>query len=96
MLAAGMDGIDQEMTPPAPLNNVNVYDLGWDERKDMGISALPGSLREALDELDSDEVVKNSLGKEIYEIFTRAKWSEWDEYRTRVMDWEVAHYLETI
>ncbi|MCJ7831680.1 MAG: hypothetical protein MUP86_04090 [Dehalococcoidia bacterium] len=35
-----------------------------------------------------------ALGPEIYETFVRAKQAEWDEYRTRVMDWEVEHYLE--
>jgi glutamine synthetase len=90
------DGIDNPLTPPAPLNNVNVYDLNCDERKQMGINDLPGSLREALNELDNDEVVKGALGSDIYDIFTRAKWEEWNEYRTRVMDWEVAKYLETI
>ncbi|NPV75900.1 MAG: glutamine synthetase [Anaerolineae bacterium] len=96
MLAAALDGIDRQLTPPAPLNNVNVYDLDAEERKQMGITDLPGSLREALNELENDEVVKNALGKDIYEIFTRAKWEEWNEYRTRVMDWEVEQYLETI
>jgi glutamine synthetase len=95
MLAAGLDGIDTELTPPAPLNNVNLYELNKDERTKMGVGELPGSLAEALTELDKNEVLKTSLGSTIYEAFTRAKWSEWDEFRTSVSDWEVERYLET-
>ncbi|MCC6148447.1 MAG: type I glutamate--ammonia ligase [Anaerolineaceae bacterium] len=96
MLAAALDGIDRQLTPPSPLNNVNIYELSKKERRQMGIFDLPGSLREALMELEQDEVIKGAIGKDIYEIFIRAKWEEWDEYRIQVMDWELEKYLETI
>jgi glutamine synthetase len=56
---------------------------------------LPGSLADALNELDKDTVLKDALGPVIYEAFTRAKWEEWDEYRIRVTDYEIERYLET-
>jgi len=43
MLAAGLDGVDNHMDCPEPLNNLNVYQLSEDERKEMGIDMLPGS-----------------------------------------------------
>lgn len=95
MLAAGLDGIDNELTPPTPLNNVNLYELNKAERAKMGVGELPGSLAEALTELDKSKVLKTSLGATIYEAFTRAKWEEWDAFRTSVSDWEVERYLET-
>ena len=95
MLAAGLDGMEKEMTPPAPLNNVNLYELNKAERTEMGVGELPGSLAEALTELDKNEVLKTSLGATIYEAFTRAKWEEWDDYRLHVTDYEVKRYLET-
>jgi glutamine synthetase len=95
MLAAALDGIDNNMNPPTPLNNVNLYELNKAERTKMGVGELPGSLAEALTELDKDETLKTSLGSTIYEAFTRAKWAEWDEFRTSVSDWEVERYLET-
>ena len=55
---------------------------------------LPGSLAEALEDLDKDQVIKDALGEIIYSAFTRAKWAEWEEYITRVTDWEVERYLE--
>jgi glutamine synthetase len=95
MLAAALDGIDKNMTPPAALNNVNLYHLGPEDRKKLGVTELPGSLAEALNELDRDEVLKSALGAVTYEAFTRAKWAEWDEFRLRVTDIEVERYLES-
>lgn len=95
MLAAALDGIEHKLTPPDPLNNVNVYELTREERKALNIVELPASLREALMELENDEVIKRALGESLYEAFIRAKWSEWDNYRLDVTDWELMRYLET-
>jgi len=95
MLAAAMDGIDKQMTPPKALNNINLYHLEPQERRKLGVNELPGSLAEALGELERDEVVKSALGQVTYDAFTRAKWAEWDEYRLRVTDYEIERYLET-
>ena len=95
ILAAALDGIDNKLTPPAPLNNINLYHLEKEEREKMGVKELPGSLAEALTELSKDEVVKSALGATTYEAFSRAKWEEWDEFRLRVSDYEIERYLET-
>jgi len=95
MLSAGLDGIEQDIPCPPPVNDLNIYEMSESELAEHGIAQLPGSLGEALDELDRDPILKQTLGPYIYEAFVRAKRSEWDEYCTRVMDWEVAYYLET-
>ncbi len=94
MLAAALDGIDGELPCPEPLNNVNVYHLTAEERQAMGIEELPGSLAEALRELQNDVVLQDALGPVVYEAFYRAKWAEVEEYRMRVTDWELERYLE--
>jgi glutamine synthetase len=94
MLAAALDGIDKKMAPPKPLNNVNLYHLSKEERTKMGVGELPGSLAEALTELAGDEILKAALGPAVVEAFERAKWAEWDEYRTAVTDYEIEKYLE--
>ncbi len=94
MLAAALDGVDKKMTPPAPLNNVNLYHLNAEERAQMGVGELPGSLAEALSELSKDEVLKAALGAVTYEAFHRAKMEEWDQFRIHVTDYEVERYLE--
>ena len=95
MLAAALDGIDNKMEAPKPLNNINLYHLDKEERAKLGVKELPGSLAEALGELDKDEVIKSALGATTYEAFARAKWEEWDDFRLRVTDYEVERYLET-
>jgi len=95
MLAAALDGIDNNLTPAKPLNNVNLYHLDAKERNKLGVGELPGSLAEALTELDKDKVLVDALGPIAYEAFSRAKWEEWDQYRIHVTDYEIERYLET-
>ncbi|HEY9153209.1 MAG TPA: glutamine synthetase, partial [Anaerolineales bacterium] len=95
MLAAALDGIEKKMEAPKPLNNINLYHLDAKERKKLGVKELPGSLAEALGELEKDEVVKAALGEETYEAFVSAKRQEWDDYRLSVSDYEIERYLET-
>lgn len=92
MLAAGLDGIRNRIAPP-PSCDFNLYELSAAERKAKGIECLPGSLREAVDYLLGDEVVKNALGDHILKCFTEAKQQEYDEFRTCVTPWEIEHYL---
>ena len=94
MLAAALDGIDNHLPCPEPLNNVNVYHLTAEERAAMNVAELPGSLAEALRELDNDQVLKDVLGPVVLEAFQRAKWAEIEESRMKVTDWEVERYLE--
>lgn len=95
MLAAALDGIDNNLPCPKPLTNVNVYSLTEEDRLAMGIAELPGSLADSLRELEADQVLQEALGSMIYETFTRAKWAEVEDYRMSVTDWEVERYLET-
>ncbi|HET7010677.1 MAG TPA: glutamine synthetase family protein [Anaerolineales bacterium] len=94
MLAAGLDGIERGLKPPAPLNNVNLYELAPGDLEAYGVRQLPGSLLEALGELEHDAVLRSALGEEGYEAFVRAKYAEWESFRTRVTDWEIETYLE--
>lgn len=95
MLAAALDGIDRQLAAPKPLNNINVYHLTSEERAALNVAELPGSLAEALRELEKSEVIKTALGVSIYEAFSRAKWAEVEESRMKVTDWELERYLET-
>ncbi|HHY98424.1 MAG TPA: type I glutamate--ammonia ligase [Firmicutes bacterium] len=92
MLKAGLDGIKNKILPPEPVNK-NIYALSPAERKEMGIDSLPGSLAEALEELQKDEVIMSALGPHISQRFIEAKQLEWDIYRTQVHKWEIDQYL---
>jgi glutamine synthetase len=94
MLAAALDGIERGLEAPKPLNNINLYHLDAKERRKLGVKELPGSLAEALTELEKDTLLTSALGDVTCEAFMRAKWEEWDEYRLRVSDYEIERYLE--
>ncbi|MBM3318082.1 MAG: type I glutamate--ammonia ligase [Candidatus Eisenbacteria bacterium] len=95
MLAAGLDGIERRLAPPEPVEE-DVYHFDARRLEEMGIASLPGTLAEALDALEKDEVVRSALGDLAYQAFARAKRAEWDEYRIQVSDWELERYLETL
>ena len=92
MLRTGLEGIRQKLMPPPPVEE-NVYDFSDEKLKEMSIASLPGSLMEALGELERDELLRETLGEQTYEAFVRAKKSEWDRYRTQVSQWEIDEYL---
>ncbi len=94
MLAAGLDGIERDLTPPSPVNE-DVYDFNERDLRERAIGTLPGTLAEALDELEQDEVIQEAMGPVITKALLRARRAEWDEYRIQVTPWELERYLET-
>ncbi len=93
ILEACLDGIENKIEPPAPVES-NIYQLTTKERKKQKIDALPGSLEEALDLMEKTPVAQSALGDHIYSEFTCAKAKEWDSFRTFVSQWELDAYLE--
>jgi glutamine synthetase len=91
--AAGLDGIDRKLDPGEPMN-VNMYELSPQEIRDRKIGVLPQSLKEAVDALEADEVVKQGIGNELAQEFITLKRMEWVEYSRHVSDWECKRYLE--
>ena len=63
------------------------------ERKKMGIQELPGSLHEAIVEVEKSAVVKKALGDHIFNKFLENKKIEWDAFRMHVSDYEIDRYL---
>ena len=92
MLAAGLDGIEKDMTPPPPIDE-NIYRMDDEKKKKHGIVSLPGSLKEALEEAKRSELVREVLGEHIFEKFVEAKEKEWKEYSTVVTEWEREKYF---
>ncbi|AOY77619.1 type I glutamate--ammonia ligase [Clostridium formicaceticum] len=92
VLKAGLDGIKNEIEPPAPVCS-NVYHMSDEEMKEKGIEGLPTNLYEAIQELSKDEVLKEALGAHIFEKFSDAALLEWSEYSRYVSQWELDRYL---
>lgn len=94
MLQSGLDGIERGLTAPDPVRE-NIYEFDETTREEYGIDTLPPNLGQAIDALESDEVVLDALGDHIAEKFIEAKRAEFDEYRASVSEWEIDQYLET-
>jgi glutamine synthetase len=88
-LCAGLDGIRRKL----PLPDAAEEDLYRVDPRAHQFATLPGSLEEALHELQRDEVIIDALGPQITERFVEAKTQEWESYRTFVSRWELDRYL---
>ncbi len=93
ILKAGLDGIKNKITPPKPVNRINIYELSDKEKEELNIGVLPSTLQEAINELKKDDVILSALGPHIAQKYIEAKEKEWDSYRTAVTDWEIKNAL---
>jgi len=94
MLRAGLDGIEHQVDPGPPINK-DIFRMSHRERRHLRIDDLPRDLSEALDALEKDDLVRETLGEHIFSNFTEAKRSEWFEYSRHVSPWETDRYLKT-
>jgi glutamine synthetase len=92
MMAAGMSGMAQNLTPPPPIQR-NIYQMSVRDRRKHKVKELPGTLREAIQIMKRSRVVKNALGEHIFDHFIDAKTLEFDNYRGTVHHWELEQYL---
>lgn len=92
MLGMGLDGIENRLTPPDPVER-DIFHMDDNERSSMGIQSMPESLGEALHHFRNSELMKNILGEHIFENFITVKKREWDAFRSHVTSWELDRYL---
>ncbi len=91
-LAAGLDGIEKDMTPPESVNE-NMYRMSEEELEERHIGLLPETLGEALDEFRNSDFMRDLLGDHIFCKYFEAKEKEWNDFRTVVTDWERREYM---
>ena len=92
MLVAGLDGIENKIDP-GERNDDNLYEVLEDELRRREIGVLPRSLKEAVDCLEADEVIKQALGSEYADYYIQVKNEEWRQYHNTVSEWESDNYL---
>jgi glutamine synthetase len=92
MLGAGLKGIEESALLPDPLER-DVYNMSYQDRENLGVQHLPGSLIEAIEIAEKSEFLKAALGEHIFSNLIMSKKIEWDEYRKRVHKYEIDHYL---
>jgi glutamine synthetase len=92
LLAAGLKGVEEGYELP-PGAEDDVWALGDQELRALGIAPLPGSLAEAISVMESSELVAETLGEHVFDFFLRNKRAEWDAYRAEVTPFELGRYL---
>ena len=95
MLMAGLDGIENKLTPPGPLDT-NLYDLQPEEM--AKIDSTPADLSQVLDSLEADHefLLKGDVfTKDVIENWIDYKReNEVDAIRQRPHPWEFALYFD--
>jgi glutamine synthetase len=94
LITAGLDGIERGLECDDPVRE-NIYEFDEAKREEYGIETLPKNLGDALDALETDELVYSALGSHVGPKFVEAKNSEFRDYLVSVSDWELEQYLET-
>ncbi|MGD8229681.1 MAG: glutamine synthetase family protein [Desulfobacteraceae bacterium] len=92
MLAAGLKGVDENYSLADPVEE-DIYEMDETAREKAGIISLPGSLFEAVQELEKSDLVRETLGDHIFNKFIANKKIEWDRYRTHVSGYEIENYF---
>ena len=92
ILAAGLDGIRRGIDPGEPVD-MNVYELSESKRKQLGIRTLPANLRDALEALEEDRIIRDALGEHVFQNIVRLGIMEWEAYNTFVHPWEIERYI---
>jgi glutamine synthetase len=95
-LAAGLDGIDRGLDPGEP-NRDNLHVVPPEAVAARGIRALPPTLLHAADELVTDDVLREALGKtpdgDYIDYYAQVKRDEFRAWHSGVTGWEVERYL---
>lgn len=95
-IAAGLDGVDRGLDPGDP-NTENLYEMDPDEVAARGIRSLPITLLHAVEELVTDDVLRQGLGTtpqgDYIDYYAAVKRREFTDWHAAVTDAEVNQYL---
>lgn len=76
-IAAGLDGVKNELDPGEPLNE-NCYSMTIKQLKAAGVELLPRTLLHALEAFDEDPLAEQFFGG-FKEIYLKQKMREWEQ-----------------
>ena len=97
VLAAGLDGIENEIDPGDPSTG-SMYETSEADREKMGIETLPANLLDATRELEGNEVMRQAFGRardeDYVDYFIRCKRREWQQAHEQITKWEIDRYLQ--
>jgi glutamine synthetase len=79
LIAAGIDGLERELEPPPPVE-VDPAAMSDQDRGRQRVERYPTTLDEALKQLESDSILRGSLGELLAESYIAVRRSEWVTY----------------
>jgi glutamine synthetase len=92
LLAAGLKGVEEGYELPREAA-ANLFAMTPEELAADDIRPLPGSLNEAVVEMERSELVAEALGEHVFEWFIRNKREEWAAYKTHISQFELDRYF---
>ncbi len=95
MVQAGLEGIEKKYALAEAVEE-NIFGMTSEEKESLNIDELPGDLNHATRLTEGSELVKKTLGEELFHKFIANKKVEWEQYRTQVTSWELETYLTRI
>lgn len=95
MVAAGLEGIEQKLAIPSPIEK-DIFHMTPEERQKDGIESLPGSLIEAIEVAEKSSFLRNVLGDHVFDKFIANKKIEWENYSKHITKYELEKYLPVL
>ena len=92
VLAAALDGITRELDPGDPIQQ-DPGNLTDKEREDRGVRRFPTTSKEALDELERDEVLMNALGSGLATEYLKVRRAEAAAYAEQDDQFELDNHF---
>jgi len=91
VIAAGLDGVERDLMPPEPID-CDPATLSDDEREANRCMRLPGSLMDALMELEEDKLLMKMLGSRLADTYSAVKTSECGAFGGANPEFEMTHH----
>jgi glutamine synthetase len=99
LIAAGMDGVEHDLDPGDPCE-LDLLKMTEEQIAAQGLVAMPPTLWHALDQLETDPVLRAGLGKtpdgDYLDYFVSIKRAEYRSSHAEVTPWEIDRYLSAI
>jgi glutamine synthetase len=90
VLAAGLDGVENERDPGKRLD-INMY---TDGHKVRGLRRLPANLLDAIRLFEKSKVLRSGLGDALVDSYSKLKYQDWRSYSSAISQWERDHTLD--
>ncbi len=94
ILAAGLDGIKHKIDPGDPVDE-DIYKITPQRRRELGIRELPGSLKEAVESLESDkEFLKPVMSDDLIQTIIELEMNQFYEVNSKPHPYEFHLYFD--